>query len=331
MNQRERILLIGLVAVFLIGGAQPAWRILLSPISNRQSTIENLRRAQEGKQDEELRIMAARRKLGQWKQQSLPPERLDAAALYENWLLELALNAKLQNVNIDRNPITKRKDTFALIGMTVTAKGTLSQLADFLFAYQRADLLQKIRTIDLRATGAEGDPVLDIIVVSDAVSVNDADHRDALFEEGRKEVVSKLMQDKTREQYAALTQKNLFARGYNGPPPKVVEKKPTPKEPEKPGIDVAEHVVLVGYVAKGESRDVVLYDRTKNRSTELREGEDFDVAGVKGKVLAIGPDFFTMQIDGEVWRLKLGQNLRQIEKVSETEAKPADPSTVSTR
>ncbi|WP_339908775.1 hypothetical protein [Symmachiella dynata] len=332
MNRREKILAIVLLsAVGLWGARSLISDVLLAPINNRNAEITALQSQIDKQNDHVNTILAATRKLAKLKQQSLPPDHYEAAALYKNWLLEQAEQAEFKNIHVARTRIVPTKETYAIIGMTVTAQGTLKQVADYLFAIQRADLLQKVRKVDLQSDKHEGEPALEVMIVIDALAINDATPRETLFEKGRAEAVSELMDGKTREQYALITDRNPFVRGYNGPPPPKVVEKPPEKDPEpvKPGIDAAEHVYLVGTVAKGDQWDALLYDRTTNSRTSLLEGKGFEVAGIKGTVLKIGSDFLTLQIDDVVWRLELGQNLRQIEKVEAAEAKPETPTTAS--
>lgn len=332
MNQREKTLLITiLILLGLYGVTSFVPNVLLAPVKSRESRIRQLQSANEQKQDQIDRIMVAQKKLSHWKQQSLPPERLNAAALYQYHLLNMAEQAKFTSVNVDRNRIVPRENTFSLIGMTVTAKGTLKQVADFLFAFQRTDLLHKIKKIDLQSTGNQGDPVLEITINIEALSLNETDPREELFVKGREEAVAESMTDKTREHYAAITAHNMFVRAYNGPPQPKSDPKPAAPKSDKPGIDIAQHVFLVISVAKGSSRDAVLYNRTSNRETLLTEGKDFEVAGIQGRIVTIGPDFLTMKIKEDIWRLELGHNLRQIEKISSETPKTTDPSTASTQ
>jgi hypothetical protein len=80
-------------------------------------------------------------------------------------------------------------------------------------------------------------------------------------------------------------------------------------------FDVAEHVYLVAYVAEGDVQEAWLYDRSANKRIVLREGESFDVAGVKGSVEKIGKDFVLLKTDDATWRLEQGQNMKQLKKL----------------
>jgi len=69
-------------------------------------------------------------------------------------------------------------------------------------------------------------------------------------------------------------------------------------------------------VSKGSVTDAALYDRTKNRETKLVAGGEFKAAGIEGKVVSLGDDYVILDIKGESWRLEIGQNLQQMQKVA---------------
>jgi len=329
MNQREKILAILLLSAVGLWGASSFFsKILLAPIHSRTAEIKSLKSRISGQEDKLDQILAAQKRLSAWNSRSLPPDGLDASTLYKNWLLEQATSADFKDINLDRIPPTPVKGIYSTVGVNLKAKGTLKQVADFFHAIQSADLAQKIRKVSLQTDEHQGDPTLDISILIEALAIHDIEPRETLFAAGQEKSVSPQMEGKTREMYAAALSDNPFVRGYNGPPPPKVEEKPAEPKPEKPGIDVAEHVYLVISVSKNDRWDAVLYNRTTNQPTTLRAGEDFEVAGIKGQVLEIAADYLTMQVDGVIWRLELGQNLRQLEKIGE-EKTPTEPQTTA--
>ena len=119
---------------------------------------------------------------------------------------------------------------------------------------------------------------------------------------------------------ASITSRNPFVRGYNGPPaPKAptppVETKLKPTPPVADGFDPAEFVYLIAVISDGKQLEIWLYDRSSNKRTTLVEGGEFEVAGVKGRVLLIGEDYASLLIEGNVWQLDVGDNLRQMRKM----------------
>ncbi|MEK6259402.1 MAG: cadherin repeat domain-containing protein [Planctomycetota bacterium] len=91
--------------------------------------------------------------------------------------------------------------------------------------------------------------------------------------------------------------------------------------------DVAMFTRLTGIFAKDGDRRAILYDRSQNKTTELREGDSFEVADVKGTVTTIATKYLIFTSGDDAQRLELGQSLREAtpEKVELPDAtKPAN-------
>jgi hypothetical protein len=73
--------------------------------------------------------------------------------------------------------------------------------------------------------------------------------------------------------------------------------------------DFTRDTVLTGIVKPDDDLKAMFYNRAENISTTLREGDDFDLSGVKGMIMMIGRDFVLWQSGESLWQLKLGQNL----------------------
>ena len=91
--------------------------------------------------------------------------------------------------------------------------------------------------------------------------------------------------------------------------------------------DLATFTRLTGIFAKDADRRAILYDRSQNKTTELREGDKFAVADVQGTVTTIATKYLIFTSGDETKRLELGQSLREatLEKVDLPDAtKPAN-------
>jgi putative lipoic acid-binding regulatory protein len=73
--------------------------------------------------------------------------------------------------------------------------------------------------------------------------------------------------------------------------------------------DFTRDTVLTGIVKPDDDMKAMFYNRAENISTTLREGDDFELSGVKGMVMMIGRDFILWQSGDSLWQLKLGQTL----------------------
>lgn len=74
--------------------------------------------------------------------------------------------------------------------------------------------------------------------------------------------------------------------------------------------DSAQYTYLSGTIASGGAREAWLYDRSTNKLTVVRAGQEFQIADVSGKVVRIDEDEIEVQSGEQVYHLKMGQNLR---------------------
>jgi hypothetical protein len=158
----------------------------------------------------------------------------------------------------------------------------------------------------------QGDPALKITLKVEALALKESPKRTALLADPKIAELATNIPAKDRKDYAPLVAKNLFVRGYNGPP------KP-PTKSRGPGSsgeeDPREFVKLVAVVAADGIPAATLRDLSTNKIAQLTEGGDFSVAGVDGRVVSIGADFVTFEIKGETFRLEIGDNLAQLKKL----------------
>lgn len=118
--------------------------------------------------------------------------------------------------------------------------------------------------------------------------------------------------DSPAADYTPLVAQNPFAK----PTPKVVER-PPPPQAEALKIDPAEFTYLVAAFSQNDQRQAWLYDRLNNKNVVIGPGKPFSVAGIQGFVQAIGDDFVLLDYGESRWRLRLGKNLRSMERVSD--------------
>jgi len=335
MKKREKMLAAGLVGILVLWqGSVMLNKFVFAPVSERQEDIA-ARDKRVFNKKRELNISDdAARKLKDWKKRSLPPDPVVATSLYQNWLIEQTAKASLTNPTVTPNKFMQPKgDTYSVISATIKAQGTLERLCDFLYEFRRSGLLHRVARMTLATDDHKGDPKLEIELTVEGLSLKDAPARSTLFSDDKLAdlPIEKPLRD--RKTYSQLLAKNLFVRGYNGPPAPVRPVRPVgPTNPFGPE-DPREFVFLVGSVSTGGGFDAMLYDRLTNETRHVAAGSDFNLAGVEGQVVSVGVDHITFKMKGEEWRLDLGENLAQIRKLASAPAKvetgasesPADP------
>jgi len=128
--------------------------------------------------------------------------------------------------------------------------------------------------------------------------------------------------------YRDFIARNPFAK----PAPKIVAKpKPRPasdvRQKPKVEIDAAQFVYLVGAILKDRQHEAWLYDRLNNKMYVILPGQEFSIAGINGVVLEVGPDSLLFEHTDASWSLKVGENLRSMERVSTDAEDSSDQAT----
>jgi hypothetical protein len=321
MKRRERILLAALVGTLVLwqGGAILN-AFVFAPVEERETDI-----AARSKRVAEKRLQLAEshnaaEKLTVWNKRSLPENPVVATARYQVWLIDLAMKSKLTNVVVTPGLANPRRkgETYAVISATIKAQGTLEQLCEFLYEFRRSGLLHRVARMTLATDQHQGNPVLDIDLAVAGLSLKDAPVRTTLFSAPNLAELPGAKPARERTTYSQLLAKNLFVRGYNGPPSPAggPGRRRGPETPAVPDDDPREFVYMVGSFSTGEGFDATVRDMSTDQTVRFDEGAEFSFAGIEGKVVSIGIDYMILEIKGEAWRLELGDNLAQLKKVS---------------
>jgi hypothetical protein len=289
---------------------------VIAPVEEREADQEARldRISQKSKKLKASRVAAA--KLKDWKLRSLPPDPVVATSLYQNWLVELAKKTLSKPSIAPSAQVQKSrgKDVYQQISVEIKAEATLAKLCDFLYEFRKSGLLHRVATMTLETDQHQGDPALKVTLNIQALVLPDSPERATLIADPK---IAELahVPAKDRKDYAPLVAKNLFVRGYNGPPIP-----PRPPGTILPGEEDPRALVwLVSVVSADGVPEAKLRDVSTNKKANLTEGSDFSVAGVDGKVVSIGTDFVTLEIKGETFRLELGDNLTQLKKLPSPE------------
>jgi len=170
--------------------------IVFLVVSGRGASIAQLRASRdkakgevEAKRRKAGRLAAVSQYLDNWKKRSLPIDLEIASTLYQNWLSELAVD-RVGLGDHDVTPATRHTErgVYTRLGFTVKGKGTLDQLARFLYEFYSTGHLHKIRLLTVNPLPEAGQ--LDLTIDVEALAVTGADRKDALSEEPSKWLAS---------------------------------------------------------------------------------------------------------------------------------------------
>ena len=298
MNSRERTLLILLVLAF--GGWQ-GWKILdaalFEPVRKRDREIVALRESIDDRELRQRRIENLDDQLDEWKLQSLPPDPVVASAVYQMWIIDLA--AKTQLVEVIVNPVVALNprpvaDTYVPIVLRMTAKGTFDQLTDFIDRIRNTKLMQRIVNVSFSDPTKENPSKITFALQLEALSFLGVEDRKTLFAEPVPSEVSPKSSNYD-EQLAILKKQITFGE----PAPIVID-------------DPAQHLVLSATFPSAEKPAAWFFENRQNKKEVVFKGNDFQLAGVTGKVLDIGNDFIELEVGDKKSKLHIGKPLKDV-------------------
>lgn len=182
MQKREKILAIALGSVVLLWFGLPILESsFVEPLVQLANDEERLQEEANEKFDEQLELRKKVKQLAQWRQKSLPPDPLNAQRLYQEWLVDLAQLSGFEGVVVTLERRVAQGQVFVTIPVTIEAKATLQELAQFIERFESVDLLHRIATCDVISPASEGNPDLQVTITAEGVSLLSAPERSRLF------------------------------------------------------------------------------------------------------------------------------------------------------
>ena len=123
---------------------------------------------------------------------------------------------------------------------------------------------------------------------------------------------------RTLADYQELVTRSPFVKPTPPPPTATESVAVTPKD------DSPEQTYLAASILENEVPQAWLYRRSSNSGRiVLHKGSELAVGDIQGVVLDIAPEFVLLQQGDVVWKLRLGDNLRSMEKVSSPTDSPS--------
>jgi hypothetical protein len=288
MQPRERLLAVGLGLV--VGGIFVYWAYgqYISLFSNREATLTTVSRqvaAKEGKMAAIQKAIVRRREL---EKRSLPTNATDAENRYHDWLLSL-INGKLAEPSVTPRAARAGAKGYLPLDFEVKGEGTLEQVTKFLHDFYSANHLHQVTSLVLKPLDKSGK--LGLTMQVQAIILPGADRKDSLTTEPG----DNLALDSYSDYQKAVVGRNLFAE-YKPPSAAPVVARST-----EPTFDLAKLAYFTTLLESNGKPEAWLTERNVNKRTRLYEGDEFQVAGVKGTVKRINLDdrYVELEVDGK--------------------------------
>lgn len=357
MSRRERVLAIVLLPLMLIvGGGVMAYQFWYLPLRQRDRLINEVSDEIAAREAKVKQIRAEKDRLAKLRQISLPLDADMARREYEEELAKLLRASGFDGGSFSIIPkppeskssptLANKKPIYTRLLFTVTAKGDLAALIDFLDRFYRLRLLHQVRNLSIQrplTPDRNRANDLDVNLTIEALVLDTAEPRKTLVPEKTPDLAPLLA--RADEQYATIAGKNVFF----GPPP------PPPPEPQRPpSLDMTQFIRCDGILDGEKGRVATLYDAYTNndilirprldgdgfrvevryllngRKRTLRSGKMLDVQDDQGElqrswdVVKIAADAVYLREEGAVYELHVGQRLNEMRRLSAEEVKQLD-------
>jgi hypothetical protein len=309
LNRREIIL--GAITAVLL--AILAARVVVSELLGTGRQLRqlrgNLRQQVERLENRLARVKKLEAQLEEFKARSLPSNLALARSLYGNWLLETAKEAGWQNAFLDIGE-SRAVGSYHSFRFTLKADTNWEGLARFLYKFYSTDWLHRVRLLAIQPK--ERSQLIEVNASVEAISLRDALRRDTLPSRPPRNLSAGDVNVYTR----TLAQRNLFAPYSPPPPPErrppVVSTPPTPppSPPPPPPFDASRFAFLTGIVGPPGRLEAWVLSRTEGRIYVLREGDEFQIGLLRGRVRRLELRSAEIEAEGRRWRVNLGESLR---------------------
>lgn len=177
MQTREKLLAIGLGSVLAIGWVIPAvWEAVRAPVTEREQDLKSLKRRLDTREVDEMKTMAAIKRLADYRGRSLSEDALTAQRVYQAWLTQLADESGWENLQVIPGR-TKPVGPGTSVSVTVEGLATTTEVADFLRLFNESGVLHSIEDATFSAETTNSDVPIEVSVTATALSLPDGGAR----------------------------------------------------------------------------------------------------------------------------------------------------------
>jgi hypothetical protein len=205
MNQRERILVIGIASFLLLFVLWYVWGTVSDMYSSRRKQIDVLQADVSKQKKLQLQTQAAALRMREYEKRSLPPQGALARSAYQSWLLEQLGNAGVRDAQVTASSGKPERNLYVTHNYEVSGKASLPHIVQLLHAFYSADYLHRLKKVILRPINNSKD--LDVILTVEALSLERAPASTALHERPANRLALSAREDYVR----IISERNLFS------------------------------------------------------------------------------------------------------------------------
>ena len=306
---RNRWLLLGLGLVVLFFAADQGYRRLYEePAQEHERLKEQLGKRLKTAKTEMAKSKRVGEQLEKLEQKSLPWDAEMARARYQDWLVQVAKDAKLTNTSVDSgDPVSttmasgkgKRPvEVFKRFSFSLRGRGDFGQVTKFLYDFYRGGHLQKVRSMSLNPVG-QGQEV-DLSLSIEALALPNADREAELTT-----LVSEQLAQADVRDYQLIVRRNFFGSGGT----------------ESAWKQIQLSAITTDVRGVGEAW---FHVGPETETQILQLGQVLTMPSFEVRVVSLDETTATVSVDGRLYRLAIGQNLAEAVPVTETPpVKPA--------
>lgn len=304
MNQREKILAAGVLAILALWAGNHFYGNFTKTLHARESDVQDAHIKLEDAQHKLREGHLAAKQLEAFEKRALPANFEKASSLYKAWLLAKAKDSGLAYSDITQIPTSGTSTAYRPIAFQLVGNGSLSSVVSMLYEFYRSPQLHQITRLQL--TRPAGSPNFTVSLDVEALCMKGAVAVDKVPEGD-----SHRLKLATAEAYKKSLGERDLAAAYSPPRPPGPPRTPRNATPTPPKFDDSEFAMFSGAVSSEKGMQAWITVRTTGETLHLVAGDDINVGALQGKIVSVEPRELVYSAGDKKFRVALGESLRK--------------------